>query len=219
MNNVLEPMKLIGYRWVDGTLIPNSVDNQSVYITTARDKVCFMYSKLIELFVYSILKPKEYFVFGMDYRVPVRYGLLQQSKVDLARLSSTVNDLGFAREYLSIWTGNSNDAWFDADAVARRRVLLKAERNYSISPLARQDFYIISIDVARSGACNSAVSVIRVHPKEDYFQANVVYIEIISSENFINVQAPRIKKLIQLYQPRDVVIDINGLMVAHLKSL
>lgn len=52
--------------------------------------------------------------------------------------------------------------------------------------------------------------VIKVIPNEQRFKKNVVYTEVINGENYITEQAPRIKKLIQLYQPREVVIDGNG---------
>lgn len=64
-------------------------------------------------------------------------------------------------------------------------------------------------DVARYSA-NTAVMVIKVLPNSNSFRKNVVYTEVIHGANYITEQAPRIKKLIQLYQPREVVIDGNG---------
>ena len=43
------------------------------------------------------------------------------------------------------------------------------------------------------------------------YKKNLVYIEIIHGANFVTSQAPRIKELIDLYRPREVVIDGNGL--------
>lgn len=64
-------------------------------------------------------------------------------------------------------------------------------------------------DVARYSA-NTAIMVIKVLPQESGFKKNVVYTEVIHGANYITDQAPRIKKLIQLYKPREVVIDGNG---------
>ena len=52
--------------------------------------------------------------------------------------------------------------------------------------------------------------IIKVIPRENYFLKNVVYTEVIHGENYITVQAPRLKKLIQLFQPKEIVIDGNG---------
>ena len=73
-------------------------------------------------------------------------------------------------------------------------------------------------DVARYSA-NTAIMVIKVLPEKNGFRKNQVYTEVIHGENYITVQAPRIKKLIQLYQPKEIVIDGNGRnFLAHLSS-
>ena len=38
----------------------------------------------------------------------------------------------------------------------------------------------------------------------------MVYTEVINGTNYITEQAPRLKKLIQMYEPREIVIDGNG---------
>ena len=52
--------------------------------------------------------------------------------------------------------------------------------------------------------------VIKVLPGRDNFRKNVVYTEVIHGANYITEQAPRIKELIELYNPREIVIDGNG---------
>ena len=64
-------------------------------------------------------------------------------------------------------------------------------------------------DVARYAA-NTAVTVIKVLPNSNGFRKNVIYTEVIHGANYITEQAPRLKKIIQLYQPREIVIDGNG---------
>ena len=64
-------------------------------------------------------------------------------------------------------------------------------------------------DVARYAA-NTAIVVIKVLPNSTSFSKKIVYIEIIHGENYITTQAPRLKKLIELYHPREIVIDGNG---------
>ena len=52
--------------------------------------------------------------------------------------------------------------------------------------------------------------VIKVLPGITDFKKKVVYTEVIHGANYITDQAPRLKKIIQLYNPREIVIDGNG---------
>lgn len=209
-NEILQPMMTIDRREPDGTINETAPNGQSIYITTAAEKTCFMYSKLLEIVVNSILRPEDNFVIGFDYKVPVRYGLMTQAKIDTARLSSTFSEDSFAREYCSIWTGNSTEAWFDADMLVRRRTLLTCERKNKLNRSMTNCFYLISCDVGRF-RCNTAITVLKVMPREEHFHANLVYMEVLNGDNFITQQAPRLKKLIGIYNPREVIIDTNGL--------
>ena len=154
----------------------------------------------------------------MDYRVPVHYGVMTQAKIDTARLSSTVSSASFAREYLSIWTGNSSEAWFDSDMLMRRRTLLRCERENRLNESMTGCFYVISCDIGRL-RCNTVLSVFKVVPYEDHLQSKLVYMEVVHGENFITQQAPRIKRLIGLFKPREVVIDANGLGVGLMDAM
>ena len=157
----------------------------------------------------AVLRPEEYFIWGVDYRVPVKYGLLDKRFLDEQRLSSTYSSETFARESMSIWTGNANDSWFNSNQLIRYRKLLKCERKAVKEPTNPNAYYVISCDVGRYRA-NSAVMVFKVLPNDEYFNKKVVYTEVINGENLYN-QAVRLKQLIALYLPREVVIDGNGL--------
>lgn len=144
----------------------------------------------------------------LSYEVPLHYGLLDKATMMDQRYSSTMNDEAFARESLSIWTGNAKDAWFDSQRLEKRRTLLRCEREYTGSKNDKM-FYIVGVDVARYSA-NTAIMVIKVLPEMNNFIKKVVYTEVINGANYITEQAPRLKKIIQLYQPREIVIDGNG---------
>ena len=124
------------------------------------------------------------------------------------RDSTTMSDDAFSRESNSIWSGNNREAWLDAEQLIKRRTLLRCERKAS-NNIPEEAFYILSADIGRYSA-NTAIMVIKVLPQKEYFKKNVVYTEVIHGANYITEQAPRIKKLIQLYNPREVVIDGNG---------
>ena len=208
-NEVLWPQMNIKRREVDGTLNPDEPSAAQIFITTAAERTVFMYSKLIECAVNAVLRPKEYFVWGSSYEVPLHYGLLDKATMMDQRYSTTVSEDSFARESLSIWTGNSDDAWLDSKRLNKHRKLLKCERKAQENLSNPNTYYSIGIDVGRYSA-NTAIMVGKIIPNEKGFKKNIVYTEVINGANFITDQAPRIKKLIQLFHPREVVMDGNG---------
>lgn len=208
-NEVLVPQMNIKRREVDGTLNPDEPSASQIFITTAAQRTVFMYGKLIECLVNAVLRPNEYFVWGLSYVTPLHYGLLDKAAMMDQRYSNTVSEESFARESLSIWSGNNRDAWLDSKRLNRRRTLLLCERQAQKNPQNPNTFYIIGVDVARYSA-NTAVMITKVIPNENIFKKNVIYTEVIHGANYITEQAPRLKKLIQLYSPREIVIDGNG---------
>lgn len=208
-NEVLVPQMNIKRREVDGTLNPDEPSASQIFITTAAQRTVFMYGKLIECLINAVLRPNEYFVWGLSYVTPLHYGLLDKAAMMDQRYSNTVSEESFARESLSIWSGNNRDAWLDSKRLNRRRTLLLCERQAQKNPQNPNTFYIIGVDVARYSA-NTAVMITKVIPNENIFKKNVIYTEVIHGANYITEQAPRLKKLIQLYSPREIVIDGNG---------
>lgn len=208
-NEVIWPQMNIPRVEVDGTRNPGEPAASQTFITTAAERTVFMYSKLIEITINAVLRPNEYFSWGLSYEVPLHYGLLDKATLMDQRYSNTVSEDSFARESLSIWSGNSKDAWLDSRRLNKHRSLLKCERHAQFSEIYPNAFYIIGCDVARYSA-NTAIMVIKVIPGAQRFKKNVVYTEVINGANYITEQAPRLKKLIQLYEPREIVIDGNG---------
>ncbi len=208
-NEVIWPQMNIPRVEVDGTRNPDEPAASQTFITTAAERTVFMYSKLIEITINAVLRPKEYFSWGLSYEVPLHYGLLDKQTLLDQRYSNTVSEDSFARESLSIWSGNSKEAWLDSRRLNKHRCLLKCERQATYSENCPNAWYEIGIDVARYSA-NTAIMVIKVLPGAQRFRKNVIYTEVINGENYITVQAPRIKKLIELYHPKEVVIDGNG---------
>jgi hypothetical protein len=98
------------------------------------------------------------------------------------RYSNTVSEDSFARESLSIWSGNSKEAWLDSRRLNRHRCLLKCERQAVTLPNGA--FYIIGCDVGRYSA-NTAIMVIKVLPGDQRFRKNVIYTEVINGANYI----------------------------------
>ena len=206
---VLWPQLNVKRREVDGTLNLEEPSSPQTFITTAADRTVYMYQRLIEIAVNAVLRPKEFFCWGLSYEIPLHYGLIDKSTMLDQRYSNTVSEEAFARENLSIWTGNSEDAWLDSRKLAKRRTLLSCEREKRYNSNTPNAWYEIGCDVGRYGA-NTAIMVVKVLPNIARFKKNVVYTEVINGANYITEQAPRLKKLIQLYEPKEIVIDGNG---------
>lgn len=206
---VLQPQLNVKRREVDGTLNLDEPSSPQTFITTASDRTKYMYGRLIEIAVNAVLRPDTYFCWGLSYEVPLHYGLIDKDMMLDQRYSNTVSEDSFARENLSIWTGNSDEAWLDSRRLNRHRSLLKCERKATYSPQNPNAWYLLAADIGRYSA-NTAIMVIKVLPGAQRFKKNVVYTEVINGANYITEQAPRLKKLIQIYQPREVVIDGNG---------
>lgn len=206
---VLLPQMNIKRREVDGSVNPEEPSSPQTFITTAAERTVFMYSKLIEIAINMVLRPDEYFCWGLSYEVPLHYGIVDKATLLDQRYSNTVSEESFARENLSIWTGNNKEAWLNSKRLNKKRTLLKCERKAQENPANPKTFYLIGVDVARYSA-NTAVMVVKVLPGVNGFRKNVVYTEVIHGANYITEQAPRLKKLISLYDPREIVIDGNG---------
>lgn len=184
-NEVLLPQMNVKRREVDGSINPDEPSAAQTFITTSAEKTVFMYSKLIEIAINAVLRPNEYFCWGTSYEVPIHYGIIDKSTLLDQRYSNTVSEESFARENLSIWTGNNKDAWLNSARLNKRRTLLKCERKAQENPANTKTFYIVSVDVARYSA-NTAVMVIKVVPGATGFRKNVVYTEVIHGENYIS---------------------------------
>lgn len=206
---VLLPQMNVKRREVDGTINPEEPSSPQTFITTARERTVYMYSKLIEITINAVLRPKEYFSWGLSYEVALHYGLLDKATLLDQRYSTTVSEDSFARESLSIWSGNNKQAWLDSKQLEKRRKLLKCERKAQENPTNPNTHYMIGVDIGRYNA-NTAVMVGKILPTDTGFKKHIVYTEVIHGANYITQQAPRIKKLIQLYNPKEIVIDGNG---------
>lgn len=87
-------------READGSINPDEPSSPQIFITTAAERTVFMYQKLIEITVNAVLRPKEYFSWGLSYEVPLHYGLLDKATLMDQRYSNTVSEDSFARRLL-----------------------------------------------------------------------------------------------------------------------
>ena len=214
LNEVVIPLMNVNRRTKARLVNQNEPHQAQFYLTSAGQKSSFAYQKLIELFEMQIYNPKAAFVWGCDYKVPMIHGLLPKNYLQEIKLSATYKDDSFAREYLGCWTGGSSESWFDYDKATRYRKLVNPENYQNIKD--RNDiFYIISVDVGRLN-CQTVVNVFKVFENKGDFRANLVNMYVLGTTpttKHFSIQAIDLKLIIKAFQPKEVVIDGNGLGV------
>ena len=214
VNTVVLPLMNVSRRLPDGTVNPKEPNQQQICATSAWLKTSFAYIKLIDMFVDSIINPNSTFVFGCDYRVPVMHGLLARDFVNKLKMSPSFNEETFAREYLSIWTGGGDESWFDFDKLQRYRKIKNPEKHANFRVGSNQ-YYLISVDVGRLSD-QTVACIWRVNILQDKHYATLVNLFVLgrqAEKKTFQEQAIDIKRLVNDFQPREVIIDCNGLGV------
>ena len=216
LNSVVLPLMNVNRRTVNGELNINEPHQAQIYISSAGSKNSYAYERMKELMVNSVIDASQAFVWGCDYRIPVMAGLIPKTYVSELKMSGTFKEDDFAREYMSIWTGGSSDSWINFDTLVRHRVVVntefKAKNNAQKLGYNTEQFYILSIDVARLCA-ETTICVFKVLAHENGFTKKLVNLEVLPEKLHFEHQAARIKEMIVAYQPKEVVIDGYGLGV------
>ena len=214
LNEIVLPLLNVSRRLPDNTVNDKEPNQQTVFCTSAGNKISFAYDKLIDVFENAIIDPRNSFVMGCDYRVPVLHGLIDKNYINKLKSSPAYNEESFAREYLSIWSGSSSDSWFNYDKLQKYRKIKNPETHFSNRVGAKQ-FYILSVDVGRLND-QTVCCVFRVNTIQGKFIATLVNLFVLgrtAETKPFTVQARDLKKIIQKFNPREVVIDTNGLGV------
>lgn len=213
INTIVLPLLNVSRRLPDGTTNPKEPNQQVICATSAWQKTSFAYDRLIDNFEMSIMQPHQAFVFGCDYRVPVLHGLLPKDYVNQLKLSPSFNETSFATEYLSLWQGASEEAWFNFDKLTKYRKLKNPERSAK-NVSGPNCFYLLSVDVGRLHD-QTVCCVFRVNITGDgKYHATLVNLYVLGREaqtKSFYQQVIDLKKIIRAFSPKEVVIDTNGL--------
>ena len=212
INEIVLPLMNIARHLPDNSVNDNEPNQQVVCMTSAGVKSSFAYEKLLDVFVDSIVRPWRSFCMGCDYRVPMLHGLLPRDFVDGLRMSSSYNEESFAREYMSIWSGGSDESWFNFDKLQKYRKIKNPEKHAKFREGSNQ-FYLLSVDVGRLND-QTVVCVFRVNVVNDKYYATLVNLFVLgrtAETKPFSRQAADLKEIIALFNPKEVVIDCNGL--------
>ena len=113
---------------------------------------------------------------------------------------------------MGTWLGGSEESWFQFDKISKYRKIKNPEWKQKF----REDpniFYLISVDVGRLSD-QTVACIFRVNVRDGKFFSTLVNLEVLGRQaetKTFSQQAIDLKKLIERYNPREVVIDCNGL--------
>ena len=213
INEVVLPLMNVSRRLPDNTVNEKEPNQQRIFMTSAGVKTSFAYDLLIDDFIDSIIHPKSTFVFGCDYRVPVIHDLLDKTYINKLKTSSSFKEESFAREYASLWSGSSEEAWFNFDKLTKYRKIKNPETSAKFRANSNQ-FYLLSVDVGRLND-QTVCCVFRVNVSgEGKYFATLVNLYVLGRQvetKTFNRQAIELKRIIKKFNPLEVVIDTNGL--------
>ena len=210
LREVIIPVMAVSRRAKDGTVNEKEPLNKSqVYITTAGYKGTYPYDRLIGMLVRMVMQPDRCIVLGGTWRTPVAMGLQSKTFIKDQKEEGTYNEASFEREYESIWSGTSENAFFNAELFDRNRQLLQPEYEAS-GRSSKGAFYIISADVGRKG-CATIICVFKVTPQPQGAAIKSLVNMVVLEDTHMEDQAIKLKQLYYKYNARKIVIDANGL--------
>lgn len=215
ISEIILPQMNVSRRMSNGLVNPNEpINTQVIYATSAGTKSSFAYAALIDTFERAIIDPKSSFCIGLDYRIPAQHGLIDAKYVQGLKLSPSYNETTFAVEYLGSWLGGSDESWFDFERLVKYRKIKNPEWTQKFKEDSKV-FYLISVDVGRLHD-QTVACIFRVNIRDDKYYATLVNLFVLGRQaekkTFVQ-QAIDLKHLIKIYNPREVVIDCNGLGV------
>lgn len=220
IGEVLLPLLANNRKGADGKVSPFEIHKQLMYVTTASSRQSYAWEQLYSVMIdmANMMENKDNpnnkssaFVIGNDFSLPVMFEQLDPDYIEEVKNDPSMSPLQFAREYMSVWTGSSENSLVQLKDLEKCRVLNIAEHE----AMKGDHKYIISVDVARSEKKNTAttaIAVFKLIPRGNgtFFKQLINLSTYKGSMHFEN-QAIHIKELVEKYKASMVCIDGNGL--------
>ena len=215
INEIVLPLLNVARRLPDNTVNDREPNFQRIFATSAGVKTSFSYDVLLDIFEGAIINPATSFCMGCDYRIPAMHGLVGRDYINKLKMSPSYNQASFAAEYMSLWAGSSEESWFNFDKLQKYRKIKNPE-NHAKCITTADYFYLISVDVGRLND-QTVACVFRVNVDgTGKHWATLVNIKVLArtaETKTFSQQSIDIKRLIRDFNPKEVVIDTNGLGV------
>ena len=209
LREVIIPVMAVSRRAKNGEVNEKEPLNKSqVYITTAGYKGTYPYDRLIGMLVRMVMQPERCMILGGTWRTPVAMGLQSKTFIKDQKEEGTYNEASFEREYESVWSGSTEDAFFNAENFDKNRILKQPEYESS-GRSNRAAYYILSVDVGRKHD-NTVICIFKVTPQPQGTAIKSLVNLYTFEDMHMEDQAINIKKLFYKYNARRVIIDANG---------
>lgn len=210
IGEVLLPLLANNRKGADGKVSKHEIHKQLMYVTTASSRQSYAWEQLFSVMV-DMARGKSAYVIGNDYSLPVMFEQLDPDYIEEVRSNPSMSPLQFAREYMSVWTGSSENSLVQLKDLEKCRVLTKAE----FSAAKGDHKYVIAVDVARSERKNTAttaIAIFKLIPRGNgtYFK-QLVNVHTYKGNMHFEDQSIYIKELVDKFDASMVVVDGNGL--------
>lgn len=218
--DVLEPIPNVARKTIGKMAIDSPVEmhGQIHFFTTSWYRGSSEFERCLKFFE-DMVNLKGTFIIGAGYELNI---LAERGETKSAILSKRDDDpLFFALNYESKWIGSTKDALVPISKVMELRV----ENNPELKRNTKSnDEYIMGVDIARSskaGNNQSSIVIVKLKRKSDNTIQNATLVNLInySSTKSFEELSIEIKKIKKRYEPKAIVIDINGVGMGVLDFL
>ena len=207
VNEIIIPLMNVDRRTMSGLINPTEPHAAQTMITTAGYRGTYAHDRTLETLVDMAIEPGKAFCFGGDFRIPVMHGLLSADKVKEKLKNSSYKLESFLREYMSVWSGGSEDSYYSYELISQCRKLVRPEFKPEVN--FKDGFYVMAVDVARFDGDQTVALIFKVYTTGERYKIHLVNIKLMNSTHFKN-QAIYIKQMDNLFNFKAIVMDING---------
>jgi len=212
IGEVLLPLLANNRKGADGKVNKYEIHKQLMYVTTASSRQSYAWEQLYSVML-DMAREKSAFVIGNDFSLPVMFEQLDPDYIEEVKNDPSMSPLQFAREYVSVWTGSSENSLVQLKDLEKCRVLSDAESSFTKSKVDHK--YVISVDVARSENKNratTAIAVFKITPRGNgTYIKHLINLHTYKGNMHFEDQSIYVKELVEKYKASMVCIDGNGL--------
>lgn len=204
----LTPRKNLKDLKPDKNVIPStkSISSAGYHNSSGHKALKKSYEKMAEL-------GSGVFAIAHNYQVPLIFGSRGLDKRQLTSKKDTMNKVAWDMNYESIFSGGSGESIIPIDQLERAKTISEAEFS-SAEDLGKNEFYVLSVDWARSQNAkndNSVCSVGRVAVNSDNKIQSLSIVNIIPIPNTDSQkeQIRKLKVIDDLFDPRYIIVDAH----------
>lgn len=194
--------------------------NKEIYMSSCWYTSHWSFEKAKAYVVNFLDATKKYFICGLPYQIAIKENLLSREQVEDEMSETDFDETKFSMEMGCLWYGDSGDAFFSFDDVAKRRKIKNAmyppSEKYKVPDLAINERRILSVDIAlmasKKNKNNDASSIMInscIPVSNNNYITNIVYAE--NHEGMTTDELGLlVMKLFYSMKCTDLVVDTNG---------